>query len=446
MQSNQNIQYISRIIILAFVITAFTLVFWSILRADTILVRDDNPRQVDAELQIQRGRILDRNGEILAETIGSPNNLIRVYPHGQIGPAVGYYNFRYGTDGIEDSFDEILRGNNQNSWQEFKRLALHETQVGRDVQLTLDANIQSTAESLMKDYKGALILFEQTDHAANIISLVSHPGYDPNDLHTSFEMLASDEEAPLLNRITQGQYQPGLILQPFILAYAVDRGLIDLDDSVTHPNRPILLNGSATYCAHTAPESSTWEDVLSYRCPGPMKDLSESLSLIDLEDAFSQFKLNNQPSVPLNTETLTYPPLNDVKQALIGQDNLVVTPLQIGVAWLALNNNGRFLPLRLATQIQTDNGGWETIDLEFEEDAAVSKITTDTILETLPKSADILEFSTQVLSGPEGTINSWYLGSTPTGETVVIVLEGEDSLEKIELIGRELITAVQQTP
>ena len=109
--SAQNqLHKMQRAILLGFLAIALSLVFWAVVRSEAILARDDNPRLVEAELRIQRGRILDRNGTVLAETIGEPDALIRSYPFPTIGPAVGYYSFRHGTAGIEAGFEAVLRG------------------------------------------------------------------------------------------------------------------------------------------------------------------------------------------------------------------------------------------------------------------------------------------------------------------------------------------------
>ncbi len=444
MQSHKNLHQIVRLILIAFLLTALSLTFWSVLRADNILSRDDNPRQVDAVLQIQRGQILDRNSRLLAETTGSETDTQRRYPFPDIGPAVGYYSFRHGTAGVEDSLNSVLRGDAESPWLIIWRNAIHAPQIGQDVQTTLDADLQTLAETLMADEKGALVLFSQTGQTADILSLVSHPSYDPNRLQEEFESLTEDEEAPLLNRITQGQYQPGLILQPFLLASLLDNGTIHLDETIEHPNRPILINETATYCMTTAPEMASWQDVLNHRCPGPLLDLAQDLSLTDLNNAFRQFYLTEQPQFLLDTETNTYPPLASTEQAIIGQDNLIVTPLQIAQAWLALNNNGRFPRLRLVSHIQDETGEWLPFSLDLPpSETAVSPQTAYDILQSLPTNNGIIEFSTLVLSGPEGTTNTWYLGSAPTGESIVIILEDQADLEKIEEIGIQIITAAQ---
>jgi len=445
-QAEKNLQHVLRLILIAFFLTALSLVFWSILRADDILTRADNPRQVEAILAIQRGQILDRMGVVLAQT-GSPEDTQRRhYPYPTVGPAVGYYSFRYGADGVEDSYESTLAGDVGDFWQEWWRNSLHENKVGRNIQLTLDIDRQTQADALMQDHQGALILIKPNDdqkdgaNFADILALVSHPGYDPNQLRERFPELVAAEKAPLLNRVTKGQYQPGLVLQPFILAYALSQELLDLADVTAHPNRPVLIHDTATYCASVAPEPSLWQDSLSHRCPGPMLDLGETLTLADLNEAFNRFKLTEQPALPLDSVAADYPPLTSAAQAAIGQDNLIVTPLQVAYAWLALNQNGRFPTLRLVSHTQTETGEWQPVEVEMNElETAVSPTVAAKILAALPQKEGIVEYSTLVLSGPDGTTNTWYLGAAASGEVVVIVLEDTADLAAVEKIGRALL-------
>lgn len=84
----------------------------------------------------------------------------------------------------------------------------------------------------------------------------------------------------------QGQYQPGLVLQPFILAAALDADRIQLDGAVLNANRPVPVNGEVKRCQTTPPEDATWADVLRHRCPGPMQDLADRLGLAVLDEHF----------------------------------------------------------------------------------------------------------------------------------------------------------------
>ena len=71
---------------------------------------------------------------------------------------------------------------------------------------------------------GGLVLLELSavgdPPEAAIRALVSRPNYDSNALAEQFETLADDESGPLFDRASQGLYQPGLIVQPFLTAAA----------------------------------------------------------------------------------------------------------------------------------------------------------------------------------------------------------------------------------
>jgi len=444
-----KISQLLRVILLAFLAVAFSLVFWTVLRAPAILARDDNPRRVESELRIQRGNILDRTGALLAESQPVGETFVRHYPLPAASPVVGYYNLRYGTAGIEENLDAYLRGETGSFWQAQQRDLLHAIQTGRDVRLTLDADLQARADTLLGERNGALLLLQlgANGEAARILALASHPGYDPNSLDENFEALSSDEAAPLLNRVTQGQYQPGPVLQPFILAAALDRGIVTLDEAVDHANRPVIVNGTATYCASSPPAAATWADVLAHRCPGPMQDLAEEMDAAALRASFNGFGLTEQPELPLNTETAVSNPISRTDLALIGQDTLVVTPLQVAVAWAALAEDGRLPALQLIEDLQSDTGEWVTPQPPAEiTTTAVHPEAARAVRQTLPTDNQIQAFSTLVLSGPDGSTNGWYLGLTPEQDpayAVIVVLENSSALADVEGVGRGMLTAVR---
>ena len=444
-----NIRTLSKILLTAFLLVATALLFWSLIRASSILARNDNPRLVEAELRIQRGLIVDRHETILAKNIGPPEIQQRYYPFPEIGPAIGYYSLKYGTSGAEGGFDSILRGENENPTDVLRRQALHLPQVGGDVQLALDADLQEKTRSLLEKRGGAVLLLEMPRDGSSrawIRVLSSYPGYDPNLLDEQFDELGANERAPLLNRVTQGQYQPGLLLQPLILASALEQGLIQLDDSITDPQRPVALNGMATQCASQPPDSATWADVLLHRCPAPMQDLADQLGTGGLDAIFAAFGLDRDPVLEIDTTTTPDEPLADPLLAGIGQDNLSITPLKIGLAMAALARNGALPQPQLAMAVSEKEGGWQEVDLETEPRQAVSGEAARTIRQVLSKQDSIHEFSPLVLSGPEGSTNAWYVGmsaSETADYVVIVVLEGSHEESTAQKIGRGVISAIQ---
>jgi peptidoglycan glycosyltransferase len=441
-----QLQRLSGAIVLAFLLVGLALVFWSVMRASVLLAREDNPRLVEAELRLQRGRIVDTNNVVLAETVGPVDNLQRVYPLPYSGPAVGYYSFRHGTAGVEAGYDEVLRGVEADFWQDFWRQLVHQPQVGRDVRLTLDASWQRTADVLLGENRGAIILLSLPD--ASIRAMVSHPLYDPNELEERFEELVDDETAPLLNRAAQGQYQPGLALQPFILAAAVNEGLIRLDEVVEEADRAVLYGAGTAgtlACASTPPAVATWRDVLAHGCPAPMLALADELGAAGLDEIFHSFGLTATLELPLATEATAVEGVDDPTLAMIGQENLTVTPLQMSLALAALANEGRLPWPQLVMSVQDEAGAWQPVTAGGEEVAVVSPAAAGAILAALPRQENVAEYATLALAGPGGTKDAWYLGLAPAGAPqymVVVLVEESESAFEAQRLGRALLKVV----
>lgn len=204
----QNIRRIAQFILLGFVLIAASMLYWQVARAPGLVAREDNPRLVRAELRTQRGRLLDRRGEVLAysDLLPDPSGLggvvQRRYPQPEASHAVGYYSMRYSTDGAEAAFDPTLRG----QLTPLDRL-LHRPQVGDDATLSLDLAAQCAADQALGGRRGAVILLDIA--TGEVLTLVSHPAYDPSTLDDDWDALTSDPDAPLFNRATQGVYALG---------------------------------------------------------------------------------------------------------------------------------------------------------------------------------------------------------------------------------------------
>lgn len=442
----RRVQHLLTAVIIGYLLVVGMLIYWGIGQASTILSREDNPRLVEAELRIQRGQILDRNGTVLAESIGADDNQTRYYPLINAGPAVGYYSFRHGTSGVEEGYDALLRGDISNEWAEQIRQLLHEPQSGQNIQLTLDAQLQQAADQLLGQKEGAVLLLEiPTGH---ILAMASHPDYNPNLLDEQFEALTEAENAPLLNRAVQGQYQPGSVLQPFIVAAALEQNLLALTDVVEHPNRAVAVDGQTLQCATAVPEPATWIDVLHHRCPGPIQALADQLGITGLESIFAQFGFSQTPELPLNTELTDVEPMADPLLAGIGQENLVLSPLQIAQAWQLLGNNGRVTPPSLVSHIQTADGSWQETPAPEQTEQRILSARTLNEMQAALKQDGRIEFSTSVLSGPDGNRNSWYLGLAPATNPrylAVVIIENSDDVPAVETVGRGVLdTAVGQ--
>jgi penicillin-binding protein A len=438
---HERLRRLSIALLATFAAVALILAYWTVVRGTALAERQDNPRRVEAELRIRRGRILDSQGAVLAETVGPREAPQRVYPLAGAGPAVGYYSFRHGTAGIEEGYDAVLRGDSENVWEAFWRHSLHEAQRGRDIRLALNADWQRVADTLLEGHKGAVVLVTLPEGA--IAVMASHPNYDPNRLDEEFTTLAASADAPLLNRATQGQYQPGLVMQPFLLAAAVDNGVIGLGDEVPGANNPILVHGQRRQCATAPPEPATWRDVLEHACPYPMLPLGEQMGASGIQTALAGFGLTGRPDVPL---AAAQPPPSTVTAsaaAVIGQGELTVSPLQVVLALAALGNQGLVLAPQLVSAVQNEGGAWESAPPGDAPEAAVSSGVATAISAALPqRSGTISEFAVLALAGPGGSSNAWYLALAPAQNpryALVAVLEEQADLQPVVSAGRALL-------
>lgn len=152
------------------------------------------------EGSLQRGRILDRNGVVLAE---SSKEKVRVYPfQAQAAHMIGYVR----SSGEKDA---LLEGGAGLEKQQDAALT-----AGRDVALTLDMRIQSLAHRAMKEAgvtRGAAVVLDPRTGA--ILAAVSLPSFDPNLFvpaitQENWDRYLSDLDVPLLNRSLRG-FAPG---------------------------------------------------------------------------------------------------------------------------------------------------------------------------------------------------------------------------------------------
>lgn len=196
-----------RALLLSFVVVAGALAYWQVIRAPQLIARADNPRLVQAEQRIQRGRLLDRAERVLAYSAPQhgPGSILvfrRHYPEPATAHLVGYYSLRYGTGGCEAVFDLVLRG--KRNWLE---ALVHRPQRGEDVILSADLTAMRIADTELGNHVGTFIALDIASGA--LLAMVSRPSYDPNRLDAIWEDLTANPSAPLLNRATQGIYPVG---------------------------------------------------------------------------------------------------------------------------------------------------------------------------------------------------------------------------------------------
>ena len=153
---------------------------------------------------------------------------------------------KVGKYGIENSKEELLIGKYGIKRYEVnasgKRISqvdyLKETQ-GKEVKLTVDIEIQSYANELLKGKTGSICVMDI--YTGEIIAMASSPTYDPNKFTHGISMrdwneIKKNPFKPLINKSVAGLYSPGSTFKLLVALAALEYGVID-------PNKPILCKG-----------------------------------------------------------------------------------------------------------------------------------------------------------------------------------------------------------
>jgi penicillin-binding protein 2 len=102
-------------------------------------------------------------------------------------------------------------------------LPTQEAIPGKQIQLTIDYDLQQVAEQSLGPREGAVVALNPG--TGEVLAMVSHPAMDPNDFavritNDVWKELNDDPEKPLLNRAIQAQLAPGSVFK-IIMATAM---------------------------------------------------------------------------------------------------------------------------------------------------------------------------------------------------------------------------------
>jgi len=434
---------------------------------------------VDKDVIIaERGVIYDRNGEMLAwnehDYTDQYDFPVRAYTDRQgLGQTIGYvsypqkdsrgfyYRTEYvGVSGLEQSYDEILRGQNGEVLVEVDATneiisshAIMRPYAGGEVVVSIDAELSeamhdiistSTAQAGFRSGAGAIM----NVHTGEIIAMTSFPSYDPEVMSDGddvelIESYNNDDRFPFLNKVVAGAYTPGSIVKPF-LAYAA------LAEEIISPNKTIVSNGYILLPNPYDPSNPTrfndWRvqgemtmreaiafssNVYFYIIGGGFEE-QIGLGITKISEYVRKFGLGEKTGIILGGEQAGTVPdpewkqkvfeddwrLGDTYHTSIGQFGFQTTPLQMLRAYAAIANGGKLYTPHLRKDVEGDY-----IDLELNpEDLKVIHEGMRMTVNYDRGTARSLERSDVEIAAKSGTaevgagnkfVNSWAAGFWP---------------------------------
>lgn len=263
-----------------------------------------------------------------------------------------------------------------------------EPQAGNNVEVTIDINLQMAAEeslarkilALREDPKigetegGAVVVMSVK--TGEILACASYPTYNPEDLFTNYEEIASTPYGPLNNRALQFAYPPGSVYKMSMVVAGFKAELIDRDTEIEDKGVFTKYAGFSPRCLEWTHNQTTHGSInaewaLCVSCNYFFYELADQMGLSIMDETAKGFGLGEATGVEL-PENIGYRANKETKEKLyegdyeqwlqgdmilagIGQSDNRFTPLQLCVYTTTLANKGlRYKATFLNRVVSTD--------------------------------------------------------------------------------------------
>ena len=253
--------------------------------------------------------------------------------------------------------------------------------AGKDINLSLDIDLQSYGELLMKNKIGSVIAIEPS--SGEILSMVSSPGYDPallvgRERSKNFPILSNDSLFPLLNRAIMSGYPPGSTFKTVMALIGLQEGVIR--PSTTFPcSHGFHARGISVGChTHRSPLNlieSISNSCNAYYCytfravlDNPLIE-SPKIGMDKWKEYLNNFGFGNRLNSDFFNENRGFVPGRDYYDRIyngswasltvislsIGQGELLTTPLQMANMTAAIANKGFYYTPHIIKSIENDS-------------------------------------------------------------------------------------------
>ena len=230
-------------------------------RARKGFIRPYEPKAVLRDVDIVTVSVVEEHGHQLRGVL-IESEPVRRYPRGKLAahllgtlgevsqeelaegvPGIIAAGASVGRTGVERRYEAMLRGRDGVSYvQEDARGrplgTVRETGAipGEDLWLTIDAELQAMAESLLAEHvAGSVVILDP--RTGEVLVLASAPTFDPNIFTVTvpaalWDSLGNHPLHPLLNRTIQATYPPGSTFKPITAAEGILEGIVRPETSL----------------------------------------------------------------------------------------------------------------------------------------------------------------------------------------------------------------------
>lgn len=335
------------------------IVYFNVIRSKDIINSSYNVRLDSMADRVVRGKILDKDGNVLAETVVDEDGTEqRVYPYAELYAHVVGYDSK-GKSGLESIENFNLLTSNAFFVEKIVKEFQEKKNIGDNVVTTLDTRLQQTAYDALGNYKGAVIVMEVS--TGKILSMVSKPDFNPNTIGKDWASITTGEESVLLNRVTQGAYAPGSVFKLVTtLAYMRENNAY-ANYSYTCESE-IVHEGTTIHCAKNRKHGE--EDLqtsLAKSCNTSFSNIGLSLNISKFQNTAKDLLFNSKLPGALPYSQSKFQLTKNASDAeimmtAIGQGKTQMSPYHMVLITSAIANGGILMEPYLVSHIENYTG------------------------------------------------------------------------------------------
>ncbi|MBY0584173.1 penicillin-binding protein 2 [Murdochiella sp. Marseille-P8839] len=431
-RSKRRLAIVVGLFLVLFLGLVLYLVFFQLVKAPELRANSMNMRNWVDETHFGRGRFYDRNGqELVGREKDEDGEYYRYSNHPNMySHLIGYHSGLYGKTGLEKALNsELLNLSSDNPIAALRGTVLNEG-TGNDAVLTIDNDLQYCAYSAMEDHKGAAIAMDVK--TGEILAMVSLPSFNVNDVDEYWNELIEDEGDVLFPRATLGRYTPGSVIKPItalaLLSQGVDLNYEDKGQTTVDGKR-YTNAGEAAY------GEIGLKEALMHSSNVYFIDKTKNMDPSALRQAMESVGFNKELPflLPTAKSIADYKEGMDVNLKVsdsFGQGDVLVTPLQMTIAYAAFANGGKVLEPHIVKNFLTPAGE----EIKPTKPNVLNQISAShaaILREDLIATGDTIGLSDalgQSAGGKTGTAetannstNAWTIGFAPAEDPRVVV-------------------------
>ena len=445
--TNKEITRVTYMFVTLFLIMAGYLVYFNVFESKDVVNSVYNVRQDLLAERVVRGKILDKNGNVLAQTVTAEDGTeTREYPYGSLFSHVVGYSVK-GKAGIESIQNFNLLTSNAFFVEKLMNEFRDQKNIGDNIVTTLDADLQTAASNALGDNKGAAVVLEAS--TGKILAMVSKPSYNPNTVSENWDTLINDPDSALYNRATQGQYTPGSVFK-IVTTLAYMRQNPDYVAFLHDCSGEITEEGTTIHCYNsTSHGQETLGDAVANSCNTAFSEIGLSLDIGKWQDTAEDLLFNKALKCDLTSKESRFSLEKDadvaeVMMTAIGQGETMVSPYHMALITSAIANGGTLMKPYLVDEITNYNG---TIVKEYMPEKYTTLMTSEEASILKSYMEGVVSYGTgtslngqgYTVAGKTGTaevsmdkstVHSWFMGFSNVDNpdiVVSVVVENADT-------------------